>query len=250
LTLKPITERSADRICCLVIGKYGLGKTSLLRTILGQDYVSGEWVQVDEAPQEKACVLSAESGLLAVRDLVKAGMVEGYEIASQQDFKEAYNLLATTQEMKDRYGWIFIDSLTEISARCDEHMREKYPDRAKSFNRWDDYGATMQLTVKGFRDLNDYSVVFTCLETIEKDQNNRRYPAPDVIGKVLKEKLPSFFDEVFYMALMVDDEGAEQRVLYTQPVNEFPAKDRSGKLNTIERPNLLYIKRKILNGGE
>jgi hypothetical protein len=249
MSLKPITERSADRICCLVIGKYGLGKTSLLRTILGQAYINGEWIQVEETQQEKACVLSAESGLLAVRDLVKAGMVEGYEIVSQLDFKEAYNLLATTQEMKDRYGWIFIDSLTEISARCDEHMRERYPDRAKSFNRWDDYGTTMQLTVKGFRDLKDYSVVFTCLETIDKDQNNRRYPAPDVVGKGLKEKLPSFFDEVLYMALHPDEEGTENRVFYTQPINEYPAKDRSGKLNTIEQPNLLHIKRKILEGG-
>jgi hypothetical protein len=108
----------------------------------------------------------------------------------------------------------------------------------------------MQLTVKGFRDLNDYSVVFTCLESIEKDQNNRRYPAPDVIGKGLKEKLPSLFDEVLYMTFHPDEEGTEHRVFYTQPINDYPAKDRSGKLNTIERPNLLYIKRKILNGGE
>ena len=42
----------------------------------------------------------------------------------------------------------------------------------------------------------------------------------------------------------------EHRVLYTHPVQEFPAKDRSGKLDTIEKPNLLTIKRKILNGGK
>jgi len=248
MALNPITQESADRICALVIGKYGLGKTSLLRTMLGQEYTSGGWKQVSDPPEEKVCVLSAESGLLAVRDLVKAGLVEGYEIGSQQEFKEAYQLLATTQEMKDRYGWIFIDSLTEISARCDQVMREKYSDRSKSFNRWDDYYATIQLTVKGFRDLKDYSVVFTCLETINKDESNRRYPAPDVVGRGLKEKLPSFFDEVFYMQTTTDDDGNEYRVFYTQPINEYPAKDRSGKLNTIEKPNLLYIKNKILGG--
>jgi hypothetical protein len=248
MSLKPITERSTDRVCFLVIGKYGLGKTSLLRTMLGQEFRDGKWTQIENPPVEKICVLSAESGLLAVRDLVKQGLVEGYEIGSQHEFKEAYQLLAAAPEMKSRYSWVFIDSLTEISARCDQVMREKYPDRAKTFARWDDYYATIQLAIKGFRDLNDYSVVFTCLETIEKDDNNRRYTAPDVVGKGLKEKLPSFFDEVLYMALHPDKEGKEHRVFYTQPVNEYPAKDRSGKLNTIEQPNLLHIRRKIIGG--
>ena len=249
MALKTISPESVDRICALVIGKYGLGKTSLLRTMLGQDYIDGAWKQVEEvADGQKVCVLSAESGLLAVRDLITAGLVEGYEIGNLQDFKEAYQMLAVTQAMKERYQWVFIDSLSEISARCDEVMREKYPDRAKTFARWDDYNATMQATVKHFRDLKDYSVVFTCLETIDKDENNRRYPAPDVIGRGLKEKLPSYFDEVFYMQLEAGENG-EHRVLYTHPIHEFPAKDRSGKLDIVEKPNLLSIKRKILSNG-
>jgi len=244
--LKPIGEESVERICALVVGRYGLGKTSLIRTVLGQEYVDGKWEQVHETG-EKACVLSAESGLLAVRDLVKAGLVEGYEIGSLQEFKEAYALLASTPEMKERYAWVFIDSLTEISQRCDSVMREKYPDAQKTFKRWDDYSDTMIRTVKDFRDLRPYNVVFTCLETIDKDDSNRRFASPDVVGKGLKEKLPSFFDEVFYMRLMQDAQGGEHRVLYTQPVNEYPAKDRSGKLATIEKPNLLSIKKRILS---
>lgn len=244
--LRPISEQAVDRISALIIGKYGLGKTSLIRTVLGQEYQDGQWVQLYDT-DEKACVLSAESGLLAVRDLVKAGLVEGYEIGSLADFKEAYNLLSNTQEMKNRYTWVFIDSLTEISQRCDSVMREKYPDSAKTFRRWDDYSDTMIRTIKGFRDLHDYSVIFTCLETVEKDDINRRYAAPDVVGRGLKEKLPSFFDEVLYMRMVQDENGNEHRVLYTQPVNEYPAKDRSGKLTTIEKPNLLEIRGKILS---
>ena len=246
MALKPISEQAVDRISALVTGKYGLGKTSLIRTVLGQEYQDGQWVQTYDT-DEKACVLSAESGLLAVRDLVKAGLVEGYEIGSLADFKEAYNLLANTAEMKDRYSWVFIDSLTEISQRCDSVMREKYPDSSKTFRRWDDYSDTMIRIIKGFRDLHDYSVIFTCLETIDKDDVSRRYAAPDVVGRGLKEKLPSFFDLVLYMRLVQDDTGGEHRVLYTQPVNEYPAKDRSGKLNTVEKPNLLEIRAKILS---
>ena len=245
MALKPITEESADRICCLVIAKYGLGKTSLIRTVLGQQFVDGKWQQVTQ-PEEKACVLSAESGLLSVRDLLKAGMIEGYEIGSLADFKAAYELLLSTPEMQERYGWVFIDSLSEVSDRCDQAMKEKYPDASKNFKRWDDYTDSMITTVKGFRDLTAYNVVFTCLETIDKDQDNRRYVAPAVAGNKLKERLPSFFDEVFYLKIEKDDAGTDHRVFYTQPINEYPAKDRSGRLAPIEIPNLLTIKNKIL----
>lgn len=245
MPLKPITDSSADRICCLVIAKYGIGKTSLIRGIFGQQFINGEWTPPQDTG-ERVCVLSAESGLLAVRDLVKAGLIEGYEIASLAEFKEAYQLLRSSAEMKERYNWIFIDSLTEIAARCEEVMKEKYPDSSKTFKMWDDYTSTMISTVKGFRDMPIYNVVFTCLETEDKDEVNRRFFAPAVAGKGLKEKLPSFFDEVFYMKAIQDDAGAMQRVLYTQPFNEYPAKDRSGKLAPVEMANLLTIKRKIL----
>jgi len=248
--LKPITPEGVNRICCLVISKYGIGKTSLIKTILGQEYViapeagmAGQWLQMVDT-NEKVCVLSAESGLLAVRDLVLDGSVEGYEISSIEEFNEAYDNLSTSHEMMDRYDWIFIDSLTEISSRCDEKMKEQFPDQEKAFRRWDEYTALMKSLVKGFRDLTQYNVVFTCLETVDKDQNNRRYIAPAVKGKGIKEELPSYFDEVLYMAI-----DQNYRVIYTQPYMDYPAKDRSGKLNPIEAPNLLTIKNKILGGN-
>lgn len=244
--LKPITEESANRIACLVIGKYGLGKTSLIRTIFGQEYNGNGWKNVTES-EDRVCVLSAESGLLAVRDLVTAGVVEGYEIGSLQDFKEAYELLKNNAEMKKRYQWIFIDSLTEIAARCEEVMHERYPDPSKSFRMWGDYTKTMEKTIKGFRDMHEYNVVFVALETEDKDEINRRIFQPAIAGKGLKEKLPSYFDEVFYLRSIQEENNTDRRVFYTQPINEYPAKDRSGKLEPIEEPNLMKIKNKILN---
>ena len=246
MALKTITQESTERICCLVIGRYGMGKTCLIRTVLGQSFIDGEWVQKQETV-DKVCVLSAESGLLGLRDLIKNGLIEGFEIGSLADFKEAYQLLSNTPEMQERYQWIFIDSLSEISQRCDAVMREKYPDAAKTFKRWDDYSDTMINTIKKFRDLKQYNVVFTCLETIEKDEIGRRFFAPDVIGRGLKERLPSFFDEVFYLTSTKDEEGKPQRIIYTQPINEYPAKDRSGKLDPIIWPDLLRIKQKIFH---
>ena len=249
MALKAISVEQTDRVTCLIIAPAGMGKTSLIKTILGYEFDPGErkWSKKEDHKEQRVCVLSAESGLLSVRDLVKAGLVEGYEIGSLSDFKEAYGLLASDSQMKERYTWVFIDSLTEISGRCVEAMKAKYPSKADSFNLWGDYTDTMTLLIKGFRDLHDYSVVFTCLDSVEKDEANRRFVGADIQGKQLKDRLTSYFDEVFYMTTMSTD-GNEYRAFVTQPYERFPGKDRSGCLELIEKPDLAYIKAKITNG--
>ena len=125
-------------------------------------------------------------------------------------------------------------------------MKEKFPSKSDSFKLWGEYTDAMKIIIKAFRDLSEYSVVFSCLETYDKDDNNRRFVAPALAGKELKEKLPSYFDEVLYMSEMKDELGNDHRVIYTQPADDRPAKDRSGRLNPIEAPNLLTIKQKIM----
>lgn len=230
MTLKPITIEGADRVTALVIGQPGIGKTSLLRTI----------------PEEEAVLtLSAESGLLCVRDLVASGRVAGFEINSIEEFQEALAALKAPN-YQAAYRWVFIDSLTEIATRCVEAMQRKYPDKGDSFKLWGDYNDTMTRLIKDLRDLRPYNVVFTCLETTELDDVKRRFIAPDMPGKQLKERLTSYFDEVFYMATVINSEGHEQRVFYTAPYNRQPGKDRSGKLAQVEHPHLGYIKNKIM----
>lgn len=231
MALIPITSESADRFCCLVIGESGIGKTSLLRTI----------------PEgHRACVLSAESGLLCVRDLVREGQVEGFEIGSIQDMTDAYNFLATDKDAKERYKWVFIDSLTEIAGRCVEAMKAKYPAKADSFNLWGEYNTAMTALIKGFRDLKAYNIVFTCLPQIEKDDVNRRFYGPALSGSGLKERLISYFDlALFYTKVTL--EGEEHRVFLTEEWERRPAKDRSGLLAIpFEEPNLGRIYNKIM----
>jgi len=46
MPLKPISRESANRIAVMVISKPGIGKTSLLRTINGQQWTGEAWEQV------------------------------------------------------------------------------------------------------------------------------------------------------------------------------------------------------------
>lgn len=218
-----------DRFTALIIGEAGIGKTSLIRTI---------------PEDEKVCVLSAESGLLCIRDLVKSKHVTGYEITSFADMKEAFVLLQS-EKFKEHYNWIFIDSLTEIASRCVEAMKAKYPKKADSFPMWGEYNDLMTAMIKGYRDAAPYSIVFTCLPSVEKDDTNKRYVAPSISGSGLKERLTSYFDEVFYMTAQKNSDGVDERVFITQPFDRYPAKDRSGALDLIEQPNLANIKNKI-----
>lgn len=230
--LKPITKDSVDRFTCLILGAAGIGKTSLIRTIPEDD---------------KVLVLSAESGLLAIGDLVRSGKVEGFEIGSFAEMKEAYQFVLGPEGK--RWSWIFIDSLTELSARCVEAMQAKHTSKSDTFSLWNEYNVLMSHIIKGFRDLKTHTVIFTGLTSIEKDEANRRYVGPAISGSSLKERLTSYFDEVLLMESRVADDGTEYRCFLTQPIERSCAKDRSGRLSPIEQPNLSIIKNKILGGG-
>jgi len=231
LTLKQISLDTSSRFIALVIGQSGIGKTSLLRTI---------------PTDEPVCVVSAEAGLLCVRDLVESKRVQGFEVSTFAELGEVYQFLTSPQA--SGFKWIFVDSLTEIAARCAEAMKAKYPDRKDSYPMWGEFSDKMTLLIKAYRELSNFNVVFSCLDSREKDDLNRQYVGPSIPGNSLKERLASWFDEVFYMVSLPGTDGKERRAFITQPWERFPAKDRSGKLALIEAPHLGQIKKKILGG--
>ena len=59
------------------------------------------------------------------------------------------------------------------------------------------------------------------------------------------ERLPFFFDEVFALRAEKDPEGLVSRALMCDGDGLWLAKDRSGKLDTWEEPNLGKIIKKM-----
>lgn len=231
MPIKYVKPGSMSHFSALCIGRAGIGKTSLLKTI---------------PDDEPVLVLSAESGLLCVRDLVDSGRIAVVDIESVADMQDVMSALKD-KGWQDAYKWVFIDSLTEIADKYAAYSQKKIPDKKDTFAMWHFYSQTMTDLVKDLRDMPHYNIVITCLEKIKTNEVNQRFITADVPGPSFAAKLVAVFDEVLYMTLGEDHEGKECRVLYTQPGQTTPGKDRSGALDQTEMPDLAVIRNKILS---
>jgi len=63
---------------------------------------------------------------------------------------------------------------------------------------------------------------------------------PQIEGSKTGLELPGIVDEVLTLTLLPDDQGAPRRVFVCQTQNPwgYPAKDRSGRLEMLEPPDL------------
>lgn len=223
-------SQSFNRLKILIYGAAGVGKTTLAASL-----------------KEKVLIISAEAGLLSLadRDIDTIDLTlddNGKQIDKEnrtQRLVQVFEYLMT-DAAKKKYQWIFLDSLTEISQNVIEALAIIYTDPKDTIKMWGEYSKKMRSLIKTFRDIPYYNIVFTALDAVDKDENNRRHTHPDVQGKVGKN-LAGFFDEVFYMYIDAD----EKRVIRTSPTDLLQAKDRSGKLEILEVANLQLIADKI-----
>lgn len=223
-----------DKIKMLVYGEPGNGKTSLAATI-----------------KERVLIISAEAGLLCL-----AGReIDSIDISTDDNgvmipeekriprLGEVYTYLIS-QECRDKYDWIFIDSLTEISQNLVKQLNVEFPNRSDSLVLYGENAKRMRSLIKSFRDLPYYNIVFTALSSIEKDENNQRYIGIDMVGKIASS-MPAFFDICLYLKKDIDANGSVKRNLISSGSTRQIAKDRSGKLLPEEPANLQIIIDKI-----
>lgn len=233
ITITNTRDMAAATLKCLIIGEPGVGKTKLAATLANAGH--------------QVLILSAESGLLSLRDsaidVIEVGKGEdGSEVNPLDHLREIFAWLT---EEKRPYGWIFIDSLTEITQKLVAYLKQLYPDRKDRFPMWEEYSDTIRALVKAFRDQSFYSVVFTALVNVDKDQDGRRFYGIAMDHTKLRQSIPALFDEVFAMRILTDTAGNPARWLVTQPHEDWIGKDRSGALDLFESPDLAAIAAKI-----
>ena len=234
--MKITSTKSSENhaIKCLIYGESGIGKTYIASTLPG-----------------KTLIISAESGLLSLAgfdiDMIDLNFNDSGKVNSKttrlEEFKKIIAWLHT-EEIQKKYNNIFIDSLTEIAQNLVESLLVKYPNRSDALVLWGEYAKEISYIIKLFRDLPKFNVIMTALVKFDKDDTDQRYAMIDLQGSIVN-RLPQFFDEVFFYNIILGENKKLVRVLQTSKSDRFVAKDRSGKLLPVEIPNLSAIFDKI-----
>ena len=101
--------------------------------------------------------------------------------------------------------------------------------------------------MRAFRDLQMH-VMFICKE--DKVNNDGTFEqAPKMVGTKLGQSITYFFDEVLALRVIEDTDAegnpVQARWLQTRIGQGYVAKDRSGKLEAFEEPNLTKLIEKL-----
>ncbi len=224
ITLTNTSKVAGSRFVALISGASGVGKTSLVKTM---------------NPAE-TLIVSAESGLLCLNGT-------DYEVINIENFDDMIEVIGILQNdsTKAKFKNIYIDSLTEILDCLNADMAAKYPDKNKTFQRWDEYFSKAVGLIKILRDMAPYNIVFTSLTSQEKDGLEMKDIFDFPMAR-LKGKIKSFFDLSLHYKIIETEDNGPQRMLITDEAYSSLAKDRSGKLEAHEEPNLYQIMNKIL----
>jgi len=223
MEIKSTSSVDTKGITCLIYGDSGVGKTSLATTLDG-----------------KNLLVSAEGGRLPLRR-VNIPYVEIEGKNATEKYMCLRDIFSNIYQLD--YDTIFIDSLTEISQiLVDYNFELVNNDRSKSLIAYGEASKQLRSIIKFCRDNTKFNFILTALAQVEKDELNRRFKLPDVVGK-LALQLPQFFDGVFYLHKDAErkEDNSNKRFLFTDH-DAIITKDRSGNLpSIIEEPNLSEI---------
>jgi hypothetical protein len=257
MTFQIITadERLAQKagIKGLIIGKAGIGKTSLLYTLdpattlfvnaeageLSVQDWGGDMIRLRTWPDARNLAAAVGGGNPALDDAEPYSLAHAAAIRAEMDFT--------------KYETVFVDSITEVSRICfgwsakqPEAFSEKTgkPDTRGAYGL---LGREMVNWLKQFQHAPRVNVWLVGLLNEVKDDFGRLTYVMQVEGSKTALEAPGVLDQVLTMTQFTPEEGAPYRAFITHAVNQwgFPAKDRSGRLDLIEEPHLGKLMDKI-----
>ena len=219
INVKTTGSLAANGVKVLVYGQAGAGKTSLVKTL------------------PNPIVLSAEGGLLSIQD----ADLPYIEISDMDTLKEVYTWLTSADEAK-AYKSVALDSISEIAEVVLNAEKKATKDPRQAYGAMQEQMADI---IRAFRDLPGRHVYMSAKLEKTQDEMGRVLYSPSMPGNKTGQSLPYFFDEVLALRVERDAEGATQRALMCDTDGLWLAKDRSGKLDMWEAPDLGAIIAKI-----
>lgn len=222
IQLKRTDGLSANGVKMLVYGQAGAGKTTSIATL------------------PSPVILSAEGGLLSL----SGADIPFIEITAMNDLMEAYTWLTSSTESV-AFESVAIDSISEIAEVCLNAEKKSTKDPRQAYGAMQEQ---MSDLIRAFRDLSGKHVLMTAKVEKSQDEMGRMLYSPSMPGQKLGQQLPYFFDEVLALRVERDADGNTHRALMCDCDGLWTAKDRSGRLDLWETPNLNEIIKKIGGG--
>jgi hypothetical protein len=248
-------ERMAEKrgVKLLMLGKSGIGKTSRLKDL----------------DPKTTLFLDVEAGDLAVSDwpgdAIRPGswpecrdffvylagpdrsLPEGASF-SQAHFDHVVERFGEPGQL-DRYETFFLDSITQLSRMCFAWCKAQpaaVSDRSGKPDLRGVYGLLGQEMISALTHLQHArgkNVIFVCILDERLDDFNRKVFSPQIEGSKTSLELPGIVDEVVTLTEIKADDGTSYRAFVTNAVNPYgvPAKDRSGRLELLEPPDLALL---------
>jgi hypothetical protein len=254
-------QRLAERrgMKALIVGPTGVGKTSLLHTL-------------DPA---RTLFIDVEAGDLAVRDLaVDTVQIDDWPTARDLAcriggpnpsyppsacYSQAHcEAIGGALDNLDKYQTLFVDSITAISRlsfRWAEQQPEAFSDRSGKKDVRGAYGLHAREMINWLNQLQHarrMNVIFVAILEKITDEFNRSEFQIQLEGAKTGRELPGIVDEIICMNFIDFGDGMPVRSFVCTSPNpwSFPAKDRSGRLEQLEPPDLGALIEKLTRPGE
>lgn len=245
-------------IKAVVLGPYGIGKTSLLNTL----------------PAERTLALDLEAGMLVVKDWegqkqeirdwpaarALAAIIGGADPASEPGKPYSKEYVSKAQESfkhinRDSFDHVFIDSITVASRLCLKWVKQQPEafDKQGQFSNLKAYGMLGQEMMSWLIHLQhtaDKHIWFVGLIEESKDDGGAKEWSLQMEGSKTGNELPGIVDQVITLQEIKTKRGdveTTRRGFVCQKINpwKYPAKDRSGVLSLVEPPHLGKLLEKI-----
>jgi phage nucleotide-binding protein len=202
-------DAHSNGVKMIMYGASGAGKTTMIKTL------------------PNPFIISSESGLLSLAD----EDIPAAEVTTEKDLKEAYEYV-----LKSDYESICLDSISDIAESILAEYKAKFTDGRQAYGAIAD---TIGKYLRLFRGLDKH--VYITAKEGKTEVNGVAVVAPSMPGNTLTTNVPYMFD----LVLRLEANKKGDRIIHTASSFTQTCKDRSGKLDKTEAPDLGALIKKI-----